>query len=172
MTKKSEVPNFALAIGPEPCIVKGQNAKTGRGCHIDFNKPAPTDRRQGEGRQRRHRSLAVRGLAVIAGFAVTYLIGSKLGPEATGQFALVSQTAVFFAIVGLFGLDVSAVRHFAKAVAVGQGVAFFQSPSWSGQVLRSSWRSQLRFGSAKNWSGICSLETPFRKPFCWSCASC
>ncbi len=68
-------------------------------------------------------ALIVRGLAVVAGFAVTYLIGNSLGPEATGQFALVAQTAVFLSIVGLFGLDVSAVRHFSKSKATGMGIA-------------------------------------------------
>lgn len=62
-------------------------------------------------------SLAVRAGAVVASFCITYLIGSRLGAAATGQYALISQTAQFFAIVGLLGLQVSVVRHFAKAVA-------------------------------------------------------
>ncbi|MFB0612092.1 lipopolysaccharide biosynthesis protein [Aurantiacibacter poecillastricola] len=69
-------------------------------------------------------ALVVRGLAVLAGFGVTYLIGNNLGPEAMGQYALVTQTAVFFALVGLMGLDVSAVRHFSKSVALGTPIAF------------------------------------------------
>jgi O-antigen/teichoic acid export membrane protein len=62
-------------------------------------------------------ALVLRGGAVLAGFAVTFMIGSRYGPAANGQFALITQTAVFLAVVGLLGLDVSVVRHFAKAVA-------------------------------------------------------
>lgn len=62
-------------------------------------------------------ALGVRGMAVLAAFAVTYIIGHEFGAAATGQYALVTQTAMFLAIVGLIGLDVSVVRHFAKAVA-------------------------------------------------------
>jgi O-antigen/teichoic acid export membrane protein len=62
-------------------------------------------------------ALAIRVASVIAGFAVTYIIGRTLGPEATGQFAVVSQTAVFLATAGVLGLDISVVRHFSKAVA-------------------------------------------------------
>lgn len=62
-------------------------------------------------------ALFVRAGAVISGFAVTYLIGNEMGAAATGQFALVSQTAVFFSVIALIGLGTSVVRHFAKAVA-------------------------------------------------------
>ncbi|MEP0189048.1 MAG: oligosaccharide flippase family protein [Erythrobacter sp.] len=68
-------------------------------------------------------SLGVRGGAVIAGFAVTYLIGSSLGPAATGQYALVSQTALFLSVVALLGLNISVVRHFSKAIAQGKKLA-------------------------------------------------
>jgi O-antigen/teichoic acid export membrane protein len=61
-------------------------------------------------------ALAIRGGAVLAGFVVTYVLGHNLGPAATGQFALISQTAFFLAVAGLMGLDVGVVRHFAKAV--------------------------------------------------------
>lgn len=62
-------------------------------------------------------ALLVRGAGVLAGFAVTFMIGRSMGPAANGQFALVSQTAVFLAVIGLVGLEVGVVRHFAKAVA-------------------------------------------------------
>lgn len=62
-------------------------------------------------------ALMVRAGAVLAGFAVTFLIGHRFGPAANGQFALITQTAIFFSVVGLLGLDVSVVRHFSKAVA-------------------------------------------------------
>jgi O-antigen/teichoic acid export membrane protein len=68
-------------------------------------------------------ALAVRAAAVLAGFAVTFLIGNQLGAAANGQFALVSQTAAFLAVVGLLGLDVSVVRHFAKAAATKARIA-------------------------------------------------
>jgi O-antigen/teichoic acid export membrane protein len=62
-------------------------------------------------------ALAIRAGSVVAGFAVTFMIGNQFGAAGSGQFALISQTAIFFAVVGLVGLDVSAVRHFAKSVA-------------------------------------------------------
>lgn len=62
-------------------------------------------------------ALILRGSSVLAGFAVTFLIGSRFGPAANGQFALVMQTAMFLAVVGLLGLDMTVVRHFAKAVS-------------------------------------------------------
>lgn len=62
-------------------------------------------------------ALTIRAASVVAGFAVTYIVGRTFGPEATGQFALVSQTAVFLATAGVLGLDISVVRHFSKAVA-------------------------------------------------------
>lgn len=62
-------------------------------------------------------SLAVRAASVIAGFAVTFLIGARYGASANGQFALVSQTVMFLSIVGLAGLDVGVVRHFSKSMA-------------------------------------------------------
>ena len=62
-------------------------------------------------------SLAVRTLGVVAGFAVTFLISRNFGAAATGQFAIVIQTALFLSVVALLGLNVSVVRHFSKAVA-------------------------------------------------------
>jgi O-antigen/teichoic acid export membrane protein len=63
-------------------------------------------------------ALAIRAGAVLAGFAVTFLIGRQFGAAANGQFALIAQTALFLAVVGLIGLEVGVVRHFAKAVAM------------------------------------------------------
>lgn len=68
-------------------------------------------------------ALAVRAGAVLAGFAVTFVIGNRMGAAANGQFALVSQTAMFLSVVGLVGLDVGVVRHFARAVALKIPVA-------------------------------------------------
>ena len=68
-------------------------------------------------------SLIIRGAAVLAGFAVTYLIGHNFGAAATGQFGLITQTAIFFAVVGLMGFDVAVVRHFAKSIALQARIA-------------------------------------------------
>lgn len=68
-------------------------------------------------------ALAVRAGAVVAGFAVTFIIGNQMGAAANGQFALVSQTAMFLSVLGLIGLEVGVVRHFAKAVALKTPVA-------------------------------------------------
>lgn len=62
-------------------------------------------------------ALTVRALSVLAGFSVTYMLGRQFGAAVTGQYALVTQTAMFLAVFALFGLDVSVVRHFARAVA-------------------------------------------------------
>lgn len=68
-------------------------------------------------------SLAIRAAGVLAGFAVTYMIGRSMGAAATGQFALVNQTALFLGVVGLVGLDVGVVRHFAKTRATDAPLA-------------------------------------------------
>ncbi|RME67329.1 MAG: hypothetical protein D6782_02775 [Alphaproteobacteria bacterium] len=68
-------------------------------------------------------ALVTRSAGVIAGFSVTYLIGRDLGAEATGQYALIMQTAALLAIAGLMGLDVGVVRHLAKAIAERKPVA-------------------------------------------------
>lgn len=62
-------------------------------------------------------ALGVRVSSVVAAFAVIYLLGSRYGPAATGQYALINQTAIFLAAIGLIGLETSVVRHFAKALA-------------------------------------------------------
>ena len=78
-------------------------------------------------RLRHHRpailALVVRGLAVLAAFGVTFILGNRYGPAATGAYALVTQTAMFLAVAGLVGLDISVVRHFSKAVAKAMPVA-------------------------------------------------
>lgn len=62
-------------------------------------------------------AVGVRGLSVVAGFLVTYLIGRHLGPKANGEYALITQTAMFLSIVAVGGLDLAAVRKFSEAVA-------------------------------------------------------
>ena len=68
-------------------------------------------------------ALTVRGGGVISSFAVTYLLGRYFGAAATGQFGLMMQTAMFLAVLGLMGLDVSVVRHFAKTIPQKQTIA-------------------------------------------------
>jgi len=66
-----------------------------------------------------HRTLiaafALRGVGIIAGLALTFLLARHLGAEATGTYALVSQTAIFLAAFGMLGLDLSLVRHLARS---------------------------------------------------------
>ncbi|EDL49316.1 lipopolysaccharide biosynthesis protein [Erythrobacter sp. SD-21] len=57
-------------------------------------------------------SIVVRGITVLAGFAIAFIIGARLGPEALGAYALITQTAMFLSIVAVGGLDLSIVRHF------------------------------------------------------------
>lgn len=62
-------------------------------------------------------ALAIRALSVLAGFVVTYFIGHRLGPAANGQYALVTQTAMFLSIVSVGGIDMAVVREFSATVA-------------------------------------------------------
>jgi O-antigen/teichoic acid export membrane protein len=64
-------------------------------------------------------ALVVRGLGVVAGFALTFLIARWFGPEANGIYALVTQSAIFLSIVAVGGLDLAIVREFSRAVATG-----------------------------------------------------
>lgn len=61
-------------------------------------------------------ALGLRGSSLLAGFVITYFIGHRQGPAANGQYALVTQTALFLATTGLIGLDVAVVRHFTAAL--------------------------------------------------------
>lgn len=60
-------------------------------------------------------SLGVRGLGILAGFAVTVIIGRWYGPVANGQYALISQTAIFMATIAIGGLDLAVAREFPEA---------------------------------------------------------
>ncbi|TRD11661.1 hypothetical protein FGU71_07130 [Erythrobacter insulae] len=107
-------------------------------------------------------SLAVRGATVLAGFAVTYLIGHNLGAAATGQFALVSQTAMILSVIGLFGLDVSVVRHFSKTVADKTSVAFsaFAKVLASGFGLMCILVMVLWLGGEHIWEPLFGIAVP------------
>ncbi|WP_157216016.1 lipopolysaccharide biosynthesis protein [Flavisphingomonas formosensis] len=61
-------------------------------------------------------ALGLRGTALLAGFVITYFIGHKQGPAANGQYALVTQTAMFLSTAGLAGIDIAVVRHFPAAL--------------------------------------------------------
>lgn len=62
-------------------------------------------------------SIAIRGLSVLAGFGVTFYIGREMGPVANGQYALVTQTAMFLSIIAVGGIDLAVVREYSAAVA-------------------------------------------------------
>lgn len=107
-------------------------------------------------------SLAVRAGAVLAGFAVTFMIGRNFGAAANGQFALVTQTAAFFAVVGLLGLDVSVVRHFAKSMAAGTkiGLAAFMQVTGIGMSLMVAISMGLWIGGDLIWSRLFGNTVP------------
>lgn len=68
-------------------------------------------------------SLGMRGLGVVAAFVVTVFIGRWYGPAANGQYALVTQTAMFLSVVAVGGLDMAITREFSRAVAEKRKIA-------------------------------------------------
>ena len=62
-------------------------------------------------------SIAIRAASVVLGFLITYYIGHNFGPLANGQYALLTQTALFLSILAVGGMDLSVVRHFSATVA-------------------------------------------------------
>lgn len=67
-------------------------------------------------------SLGVRGLSVLAGFLVTLFIGRFFGPEASGHYALITQTGMFLSIVAVGGVDLAVTRTFSATIARGTGL--------------------------------------------------
>src|SRR5258705_7595800 len=65
-------------------------------------------------------SLTMRAAGVLAGFVVTVLIGRWFGPRANGQYAIVTQTAMFLSIVAVGGLDLAVGREFSRTQAAGK----------------------------------------------------
>jgi O-antigen/teichoic acid export membrane protein len=65
-------------------------------------------------------ALAIRGLSVLAGFALSFVIGHRFGPEANGTYALITQSAMFLSVVAVGGLDLAVVRQFSSVIAKGQ----------------------------------------------------
>ncbi len=107
-------------------------------------------------------ALIIRGVAVLSGFVVTFLIASRMGAAANGQFALISQSAIFLAVIGLMGLEVGVVRHFAKTAAT-------QAKLTLGSVLRVAALAAgllgtiallLWFGGAFVWDFAFGAEVP------------
>ncbi len=68
-------------------------------------------------------AIAVRGLSVMAGFAVTYYVGHTMGAAANGQYAVITQTAMFLSIVAVGGMDLAVMREFAAAHAQHRPIA-------------------------------------------------
>jgi len=62
-------------------------------------------------------SLGIRGASVLAGFAISILIGRMFGPEANGHYALITQTGMFLSVVAVGGLDLAITREFSAAIA-------------------------------------------------------
>lgn len=62
-------------------------------------------------------SLLMRGLGVAAGFVVTFIIGRWYGPAANGQYAIVTQTAMFLSVIAVGGLDLAVAREFSRTAA-------------------------------------------------------
>lgn len=68
-------------------------------------------------------SVAVRAIGVGLGFLIVIIIGRTWGPEGSGIYGLVSQTAMFLAIVAVGGLDLAAVRALAGIDPVRERLA-------------------------------------------------
>lgn len=61
-------------------------------------------------------SISIRGLSVLAGFVISFLIGNVYGPVASGQYALITQTGIFLSIVAVGGMDLAVVRRFSATM--------------------------------------------------------
>lgn len=68
-------------------------------------------------------SLAARCLGVAAGFGVMFVIGRWYGPQANGQYAIVTQTAMFLSVVAVGGLDLAVTREMSRAVSENRKLA-------------------------------------------------
>ncbi len=65
-------------------------------------------------------SIGIRGLSILAGFGITFYIGREMGPVANGQYALVTQTAMFLSIVAVGGVAIAI-----SALLIGRNLASF-----------------------------------------------
>ncbi|WP_394269982.1 lipopolysaccharide biosynthesis protein [Qipengyuania sp.] len=62
-------------------------------------------------------SIAIRIGGVGLGFVITLFLGKELGPEAVGQYGIITQTGMFLSMLCVGGLDLSVVRSFSEARA-------------------------------------------------------
>lgn len=74
-----------------------------------------------------HRTLlgafALRGVGILAGLALTFMLGRYLGAAATGTYAVITQTTTFLAAIGLLGLEFSVVRHLSRPASDRRPIA-------------------------------------------------
>lgn len=68
--------------------------------------------------------MAIRAIGVGLGFITVILIGRTWGPEGSGIYGLVSQTAMFVSIMAIGGLDLATVRALTGVHARGNRVAY------------------------------------------------
>ncbi|WP_279350792.1 lipopolysaccharide biosynthesis protein [Erythrobacter litoralis] len=62
-------------------------------------------------------SIAIRIGGVGLGFLITLFIGRAMGPEALGEYGVITQTGMFLSLVCAGGLDLSVIRSFSEARA-------------------------------------------------------
>ncbi len=67
-------------------------------------------------------SIAIRGVAAVAGFVLLFLIGRRFGAEGNGVYGLVTQTAMLASLLIVGGLDFVVVRRLAAAKATGERI--------------------------------------------------
>ncbi len=130
-----------------------------------ISEPAAMDQRE-RIRQRlmdqlhRHRTLlgafALRGVGILAGLALTFMLGRFLGASATGTYALVTQTTTFLAAIGLLGLDLSVVRHFSRSSADRTPIAagMLAKVLGSGMTVLVAIAVVIGFGGKLVWQGL------------------
>ena len=108
----------------------------------------------------RHRTLfgafALRGVGILAGFALTFMLGRFLGASGTGTYALVTQTTSFFAAIGLLGLDISVVRHFSRTDADRKPIATLMLAKilGTGLAMLGAITLVIAFGGEFVWQGL------------------
>ncbi|MCE7798516.1 oligosaccharide flippase family protein [Sphingobium sufflavum] len=64
-------------------------------------------------------SIGIRGLSLVAGFAITLALGHKMGATAIGQYSVITQSALFLSVLAVGGLDLAIVRLCSAALSHG-----------------------------------------------------
>lgn len=64
-------------------------------------------------------SIGWRMLGLLLGFILTYFVAHFLGAEASGHYALITQTAILGSVIAAGGLDLSVVRNFSATQNTG-----------------------------------------------------